>query len=157
MKTELTDCFLKKALVKVINNGDRSTRTRTSSPHQSISAHTQIELFRWAEGKHAVCASREEGCLPPCSRQSRASTTCRNRRPPSFSTSKRSVCLVFGECCNHDWLRQEWQSSRSRHHNHSIPLARGETQCVCQWIAGHSSSITTTPMVRVACSADRCV
>ena len=43
---------------------------RTSSPHHSISAHAQMKLCRWGEGKHGVCASREEGCLPPRSRRS---------------------------------------------------------------------------------------
>ena len=78
--------------------------TRTSSLHQSISAHTQMELCRWGEGKDAVCASREEGCLPPRSRRSRASTTtCRRRRLSSSSTNTSSinVCLS-GECCNRD-------------------------------------------------------
>ena len=54
-------------------------------------------------------------------------------------------------------LRGEWQGSRSRHHHYPISSARGEARGVCQWIAGHSSSATSTPMIRVACSADICV
>ena len=88
--------FLNKVLAK--NNQQRRSldhvHTRTSQLHQSISAHTQMKLCSWGEGKHAVCASREEGCLPPRSRRSRASTTCRRRWLSSFSANTSSVRLL---------------------------------------------------------------
>ena len=93
--------FLNKVLAK--NNQQRRVHTRTSSLHQSISAHTHMGLCRWGKGKHAVCASREEGCLPPRSRRSRAPPrTCRRRRLSSASTKTSSSVSVFGECCNRD-------------------------------------------------------
>ena len=81
---------------KGINNGDGATTyTCTSSLHQSISAHTQMKLFRWGERQHIVCASREEGCLPPRSCRSRASTTtCRRRRLSSSSIRVVVVCVL---------------------------------------------------------------
>ena len=54
---------------------------------------TQMKLgSRWGEGKQAVCASREAGCLSPRPRRSHAlTTTCRRRSLSSSST-----------CCNRD-------------------------------------------------------
>ena len=139
--------------------------TRTSSLHQSISAHTQMKLCRWDEGKHAVCAVREEGCLPPRSRRSRApTTTCRRRRLSSFSTntSSSSVCLVLGERCNRDCQESgRWQGSRSRHHHYTILSARGQARkCVPadggtqQQQQQQQQQHEYTPMILV-CSAHR--
>ena len=109
LEPEFTDCFFNKVLAK--NDQQRRSldyvHTCTSSLHQSISAHTQMKLCRWGEGKHAVCASREEGCRPPRFRRSRVSTkTCRRRRLSSSSTNtstrRSSVYLGFGERCNRD-------------------------------------------------------
>ena len=130
MKPEFTDFFLNKVLAK--NNQQRRSldhvHTRTTSMHQSISAHTQMKVCRcrWGEGKHAACASREEGYLPPRSRRSRAST-CRRRRLSSSSTTtiSSSVCLC-GRRMVQSRLREEWQGSRSRHHHYPIPSARDE-------------------------------
>ena len=51
-------------------------------------------------------------------------------------------------------LRGDRQGSCSRHHHYPIPSARGEARGVCKWVAEYSSSMST-PMIRVACSADR--
>ena len=123
MKPKFTDCFLTKFVSK--NNQQRRSIdhvcARTSWLHQSISAHTQMKLCRWCEGRHAVCASREEGCVPPRSRRSRASTTRRIRRLPSSSTNTRSsnVCLCVWRMLQ-SRLRREWQGS-----HYPIPSARG--------------------------------
>ena len=68
------------------------------------------------------------------------------------------ACVVCSS--NGQWqsrLRGEWQGSRisSRHHHYPIPSARGEAGGMCQLIAGRSSRSTSTPMIRVACSADK--
>ena len=129
-KPEFSYCFLNKVLAKNTNRQWRSldhVYTRTSSLRQSISAHTQMKLCRWGEGKHAVCASRREGCLPPRSRRSRASTRCLRRRLSSSSANSSSsgVCLCVWRMVQ-SRMRREWQSSRSRHHHHPIPSARGK-------------------------------
>ena len=122
------------------------------NPHQSISADTHIKLCRWGEGKHAVCNSRGEDCLPPRSSRYRASrastTTCRRRRLSSSSTSASSVCVLCEENAAIATARRV-PSSRT-HHHHPIPSARGEARGMCQWIAGDSSSTTGT-------SYDRCL
>ena len=93
MKPECTDWFLNKLFAK--NNQQRRSldhvHTRTSSLHRSISAHTQMKHCRWGEGKHAVCPSREEGCLPPRSRRSRASMTCRRQKRAHLC---RTACAI---------------------------------------------------------------
>ena len=100
MKPEFTDWFLRKVFAK--NNQQRRSidylHTRTSSLHQSISAHTQMKLCRWGEGKHAVCASREGGYISPRSRRSRASTTCRGCPSPRQRRVAVVGISVFGEC-----------------------------------------------------------
>ena len=49
-------------------------------------------------------------------------------------------------------LRRDWQGSRGRDHHNPIPSARGEPRGVCQWVAGHSSSGSSTSslMIRAA-------
>ena len=43
----------------------------------------------------------------------------------------------------------------SRHHHYPIPSTRGEAGGVCQQLAGHNrSGSTSTPAIHVACSAD---
>ena len=124
--------------------------TRTSSVHQSISAHPQLKLCRRGEGKHAVCVSREEDCLPPRSRRSRASTTtCRIRRLSSSRQVRvRVVCVCVWRMLQ-SRLRRGWQGSRSRHYLCPIPSARGEALGLCQRNAGNSKSSTSTPMIHV--------
>ena len=69
----------------------------------SISAHTQMRLCRLGERKHAVCASREEGCLSfaPVDLVHQQ----RRHRSQTAAVLLRVilVCVsVFGECCNRD-------------------------------------------------------
>ena len=107
-----------------------------------------------------MCTSREEGRLPPRSRRSCASTTtCRRRRLSSSSTntSGSSVCVSSAWRMVQSRLRGEWQGSRSRHHHYPIPPGRVEARRAWQRTAGHGNSSTCTPMIHVACSADRFV
>ena len=102
--------------------------TRRSSLHQRTSAHTQMKLCRWGDGKHAMCAPSEEGFHPPRARRSRASTTtCRRRRLSSSSTSTSSrVCLVFGECCHRD-SEESGKALAVQHHEYAY-----DTCCLLQ-------------------------
>ena len=132
IKPEFTDCFSNKVIAK--NNQQRllldHVHTRTSSPHQSISAsisaHTQMKLCRLGEGKHAVRVLREEGCLPLRSHRSCASTTATHVADGGCSsTCCISVCVCVWRLLQ-SRLRREWQGSCVRHHHYPIPSARGE-------------------------------
>ena len=62
----------------------------------------RLKLCRRADGKHTMCASREEDCLPPRSRRSCASMTYVADSLDQYGYVVVVWCRVFGECCNRD-------------------------------------------------------
>ena len=131
---------------------DNAFHPQPRNPHEFTSSQRmQIKLCRWGKG----CAAREAHCLPSRSRRSRESTTkCRTRRLSSFSTTRVvSVCVCVWRTLQ-SRLRGDWQSSRSCQQNYPMPSASGEARGMWPWVVGQSSSTTSTPMKRAACSAD---
>ena len=131
--------------------------TRTSSLHQSISAYTQMKLCRWGEETTpwALHARKVVFPLAPVDLVHQQRHVADGGCP-----CLRQVQVVCAFLCVWRMLqsrrRSEWQGSR-RHHHYPISSARGEARGVCpSMIAGHRCSTTSTPMIRVACSADRC-
>ena len=153
----VTNIFFNKVLEK--NNQQRRSldyvHKRTSSLHQSISAHTQMGLCRW--GKETTpCVLQAWRVVFPLAQvdlehQQRhvANGGCPRHRQVRVG---RVLCLANAQ----SRLREELQGSHSRRHHYPISSFRGEARRVCQWIDGHSSTTTSTPMIRVACSADSC-
>ena len=101
---------------------------------------SQLTQMKLCKKVPHVCASREEGCLPPRSRLPRASTTTTFRRRRLSSSSTTSVLVCVCGRMPQSRLRGEWQGSRSRHHHYPIPSARGDARGVWQWVSERSTA-----------------
>ena len=146
--------FLTKFSRKTISNDDRSTTY----------IHARVRCTRASQRTHRRGFVGEARETTPCALQARrivfplaqvdlehqqrhvADGGCPRPRQERVLCV---LCLAIAQSRR----RGEWQGSRSRHHHYPIPSVCGEARGVFQWIAGHRSSTTRTPMTRVACSA----
>ena len=152
------DCFLNKFLAKKINNGNRSI-TYTHARVRCTRASKRTQRWGCVGGatETTPCALQARRVALPLAQvdlehQQRHVADGGCPRPRQV----RVVCVL--RLANaQSRLRGEWEGSRSRRHHYPIPSARGEAGGVCQWLAEHSRSNTSKPMIRGACSADKSV
>ena len=142
--------FLKQSSRELPQNGyNLTTYTRASSPHQSISSHAD-QAFVDGAGENTPCALHARRAVFPVApvdlahQQQHVADGGRPHPRP-----QRVVCVLRMGRMQQSRPRGDWQGSRSRYNLYPIPSVRGEARGVCQWVAGDSSSGTSTPIARV--------